>query len=81
MDEVRIYNRALSDAEIKSLYEEHVLVGDFDNDRDIDLADFSVISSDWQSMDGCDVDLTCDCVVNMDDLMMFIDHWLMNLSN
>ena len=76
MDEVRIYNRPLSQAEIQEMYQQYALVSDIEPDGDVDLDDFAAFSGYWQNSENCEGDLTCDCVVDIDDLMMLIGEWL-----
>lgn len=80
MDEVRIYDRTLSGAEIHNLYQMHALVADTEPDGDVDLNDFAVLADSWQNSETCDGDLTCDCTVDIDDLMFMADEWLKQLS-
>jgi hypothetical protein len=80
LDEVRIYHRPLSSLEIRNLYRADVLVGDVESDGDIDLADFAALARGWQTPDGCSYDLTCDCIVDMDDFMILADEWLMQIE-
>jgi len=79
LDEVRMYNRHLSSLEIWNLYRADVLVGDVELDGDIDLADFAALAWAWQKPDSCGSDLTCDCIVDMDDFMILVDEWLMQI--
>lgn len=79
MDEVRVYSRALSAAEVLETYLEYALVGDFDHSSVIDLSDFAILSSEWQNADNCDVDLTCDCRVDVDDLSVLVNEWLKSI--
>ena len=76
IDEFMIFSRALSADEILQIYSQYALVGDFVADGDIDLKDFSVLAYNWQAGDMCDIDLTCDCAVDNDDLMILVDEWL-----
>lgn len=76
IDEVRIYNRTLSAAEIQALYQAHVLIGDMEPDGDVDLADFAYLAGAWQEADACDGDLTCDCIVDIQDILILVDEWL-----
>lgn len=76
IDEVRIYDRALSAADIEDIYRAHALVADTEPDGDVDFNDFAVLADHWENPDTCDGDLTCDCVVDFDDLMVVIEEWL-----
>ena len=58
IDEARIYNRALSEAEIRELYymencAKHGCQGDFDRDGDVDSFDLSVFASNYGRTDCC----------------------------
>jgi hypothetical protein len=79
LDEVRIYHRPLSSLEIWNLYRADVLVGDVESDGDIDLADFAALARAWQKPESCGSDLTCDCIVDMDDFMILAEEWLMQV--
>ncbi len=79
IDEVRIYDRAVSDEKIYQMYTEHALMSDSEPDGDVDLNDFAAFANNWENSTGCEGDLTCDCIVDMDDLMFFIDEWLRSL--
>jgi hypothetical protein len=76
IDEVRIYNYALTDAEIQDLYRTHALIADMEPDGDVDFDDFAHLAHYWQNTDSCDGDLTCDCIVDFDDLMILVEEWL-----
>jgi hypothetical protein len=76
IDEVRIYNAALTDAEIQDLYRTHALIADMEPDGDVDFDDFAHLAHYWQNTDSCDGDLTCDCIVDFDDLMILVEEWL-----
>ena len=76
IDEVRIYNYPLTATEIQDIYQQYVLVSDTEPDGDVDLNDFAVLAGSWQSTDSCDVDLTCDCAVDMIDLIVIMNEWL-----
>ena len=81
IDEVKIYSRALDAAEISQLYHEYALVGDFAADGTIDLNDFSILAYNWMDTDACNIDINCDCIVNIDDLTLLADQWLKILDN
>jgi hypothetical protein len=76
IDEVRIYDRALSAADIEAIYRAHALAADMEPDGDVDFDDFARLAADWQSPDACDGDLTCDCVVDFDDVVILVEEWL-----
>ncbi len=60
----------------------HVRTRDFNNDTEVDFADFSMLGSYWQDnncsepdwCDGTDLDTTGN--VDSNDLMLFADYWL-----
>ncbi len=79
IDEVRIYGRAVNAGEIQDMYQQYALISDVEPDGDVDLNDFAAFANNWENSTGCDGDLTCDCIVDMDDLMFFIDEWLRSL--
>ena len=76
IDDVRIYNRALTGAEIREMYKSLALTGDTEPDGDIDLNDFAVLANSWQSSNSCDADLTCDCIVDINDFIILAEGWL-----
>ena len=53
IDDLRIYNYALSSGEIMAIYNDSPLVcselpdGDYNEDCKVDLLDFAILSSDW----------------------------------
>lgn len=60
----------------------HVPTRDFNNDTNVDFADFAVLASHWQET-GCSdpnwcegVDLNADGNVDCNDLTLFVDYWL-----
>lgn len=76
LDEVRIYARALDDAEVWGVYEMHALAADIDANRRVDLADFAALSDAWQISAADPGDLSCDNVVDAEDLTILIEEWL-----
>ncbi len=80
IDDVRIYNRALSAADIRDIYRADALIGDLSSDGVVDFADFSSIAQSWQKAGSCNGDVTCDCAVDMDDFMILADEWLMQIE-
>ncbi len=81
IDEIKVYSRALNADEILQVFNEYALNGDFSSNGQIDLDDFSVLAFNWQNDDVCDIDLTCDCSINIDDLTVLVDQWLQNTTN
>ncbi|HML74495.1 MAG TPA: glycoside hydrolase family 76 protein [Anaerohalosphaeraceae bacterium] len=80
IDDVRIYIRPLSAAEIRDIYLADALIGDLSSDGMVDFADFTSIAQSWQKAGSCDDDITCDCTVDMDDFMILADEWLMQIE-
>jgi hypothetical protein len=80
IDDVRIYTRALSAAEIRAIYRADALIGDLSSDGIVDFTDFGSVAQSWQKAGSCDGDVTCDCAVNMDDFMILADEWLMQIE-
>ncbi|MBN2211108.1 MAG: LamG domain-containing protein [Sedimentisphaerales bacterium] len=78
-DDVRIYERALSPQEIEIL----ASMSDYDDDMDVDIADFQVLASYWLSgAPGCDAtppfDYNMDCDVTLEDFAEFSKYYLLN---
>jgi hypothetical protein len=80
LDEVVIYNRALSATQIRNLYHSHVLSADTEPDDDVDLDDFAALARAWLNPAACDADLTCDCTVDINDLLFLTDEWLSHIA-
>jgi len=76
IDEPRVYARALSDAEIRDLYEADALSADIETDGTVNLADLAALGRVWQSVHEGAADLTCDGQVDLYDLAILIDEWL-----
>ncbi len=76
IDEVRVYARALSDTEIRSIYEAEAFRADIITDGKVNFADLAALSETWQSAYSGGADLTCDGQVDWDDLAILIDEWL-----
>ncbi len=75
VDEVRIYGRSLSAAEIGQIYEQQVLVSDFNDDGVVNLSDLSRLAGDWLTSNSVS-DLTCDCYTDIEDLKVMAEEWL-----
>jgi hypothetical protein len=45
----------------------------------MDLADFAALARAWQKPESCSSDLTCDCIVDMNDFMILAEEWLMQV--
>lgn len=80
MDDVRIYARALSGADIWELYAAQALTADMEPDGDVDLTDFAFISDAWQAASAGAADLTCDGTIAFDDFMILADEWLRSIQ-
>ena len=59
------------------------IIGDFEPDGDVDSADFSIMAAAWSSNSGeprwnpiCDISDPADNSINLDDLAVFMAHWL-----
>jgi len=56
------------------------IAGDSDNDKDVDFVDFALMGNKWMQADSnlyCGgSDLTGDKWVDLDDLAVFVEHWL-----
>jgi len=62
------------------------VIGDFDADADTDFADFCILAEHWLAADGSfwcgqGCDLTNDGSVNWQDLMIFAENWLTDISH
>ncbi len=79
MDEVLIYNKALSAGHIRRLYLADALTSDVESDGQVDLADLSVLTDDWLGSGTGLADLTCDGIVNSDDFMVLAEEWLRSI--
>jgi hypothetical protein len=79
IDEVRIYDKPLSAERIHNIYREQALIADLDTDGIVDLNDFAAFSEFWQNTDTCDGDLTCDCIVDIQDVMILVEEWLQSI--
>jgi hypothetical protein len=80
IDEVKVYSRMLDAAQIRDIYQSHALTADMEPDGDVDFDDFARLANNWQNPDACDGDLTCDCVVDFEDLMVFVEEWLKQIT-
>jgi hypothetical protein len=75
LDEVRIYDKALSEEQILELYREHALPADLTADGVVNLDDLIRLADDWlNEMSECD--LTCDSRLNLEDLSVLAADWL-----
>ncbi len=59
------------------------LIGDFDDNNDVDFKDFADLAAAWRSQPGddnwdpnCDISIPSDNVIDEYDLMVFCDNWL-----
>ena len=59
------------------------IVGDSDNDKDVDFVDFAAMGLKWQQADSTlycgGTDLAGDGLVDLADLAVFVEHWLQGL--
>lgn len=67
------------------LYQSVGVLGDIDKDYDVDLDDFAVLASAWQSIPGddnwnpaCDISDPADEIIDMLDVEVFAANWLMS---
>ncbi|HBG26965.1 MAG: hypothetical protein A2Y10_15290 [Planctomycetes bacterium GWF2_41_51] len=86
VDNVRIYNRAWTENEVTEYHD--VVYGDFDNDDKVNFEDFSQMAAQWNcdgdqaSCNGNTLigDLNGDCDINLFDLNIFVQNWLIDLT-
>jgi len=83
IDEVRIYNYALSAEQISRLLCPNSRNGDLNNDRKVDMADLALLLSAWQSYPGhdrwnsrYDISTPADQIIDTRDLNVLLEHWL-----
>jgi len=64
-----------------------VICGDFDGDSDVDATDFVMLASAWLTEPGdagwnpdCDISIPADNFIDVLDLDVFVDNWLMNIE-
>ena len=83
IDDVRIYNYALSAAEIAKLLCRKPAASDANHDCLVDMADYAILTAAWLSSPGepgwnpdCDISSPADNVVDMLDLNVFLGDWL-----
>ena len=55
------------------------LFPNFTDDTIVNLADFAMMASDWQSCDDPITDVTGDGCVKEDDMLILMEHWLDNV--
>ena len=79
IDEVRVYSRALTDAEIGQMYLANALTSDIVPDGIVDFADFASLAAAWQALNPGVSDLTCDGAVNIADIAVLAEEWLSTL--
>ncbi|MBN2136776.1 MAG: C10 family peptidase [Sedimentisphaerales bacterium] len=82
IDDVRIYNYALSAGEAAKLMCRAPAAGDINSDCQVDMTDYAVFTSAWLSSPGdakwnseCDISSPADGVVDMRDLNIFLNDW------
>ncbi|HOL88797.1 MAG TPA: LamG domain-containing protein, partial [Anaerohalosphaeraceae bacterium] len=75
LDEIRIYDRALSEEQIVRLYRQHALAADLTGEGRVNLDDLSALAGEWlEETNECD--LTCDGRVNLEDMSVLAAEWL-----
>jgi hypothetical protein len=81
IDEVRVYDRVLSDEEIWLLYLANAISGDLYLNGAINLQDFALLASHWLEVSASDGlgDLNCDGRVDASDLAVLTEEWLQSL--
>lgn len=64
------------------VYFSHIPTRDFNNDKTVNLSDYSILASYWLSENCCDpnwcdkTDIDTDGDVDIDDLSLFLDYWM-----
>ncbi|MBL7214557.1 MAG: hypothetical protein ISS71_02630 [Phycisphaerae bacterium] len=76
IDQVRIYTRDMDASETQDIYLQYALIADMEPDGDVDMNDFTAFANFWQNSESCDGDLTCDCIVDIEDFLILADEWL-----
>lgn len=76
LDEVRIYDRALSPSHIGTLYAADALTADIEPDGVVDIHDFIRLAETWQTAQTGPADLNCDGQVDLADFAILAEEWL-----
>jgi hypothetical protein len=77
VDELRIYDRPLSQLEVKQLYDQqyHCDDSDINGDRQVNMKDFAIIANNWLT-DNSEADINDDGFVDFLDLSKLSSYWL-----
>jgi len=77
VDEIRIYDRPLTQLEVKQLYDQkyHCDDSDINGDRQINMKDFAIFANNW-SANNSEADINYDGVVDFLDLSKLSSYWL-----
>jgi hypothetical protein len=77
VDELRIYDRPLSQLEVKQLYDQqyHCDDSDINGDRQVNIKDFAIIANNWLT-DNSEADINDDGFVDFLDLSKLSSYWL-----
>ncbi len=78
LDEVRLYDRALSPIDIEAIYNQQYREADINRDGIVGFGDFAIMSDNWfaETQAGSFGDINCDGIVNDDDLSLMAKYWL-----
>ncbi len=88
LDDIRVYNYALSDEEIAQLFHTvvdnavcvEIVTGDINEDCQVDIIDIDVIAKNWLHESACTEplsgDINGDCRVDFCDFIIISDNWL-----
>jgi len=76
IDEVRIYNRALSNTDVRHLYTASVLAGDIVPDGKVNLADVQRFAEQWLLAGDAASDTNCDGLTDLADFPYLAAEWL-----
>lgn len=77
IDEVRIYNRALSNTDIRNLYAAYARTGDIVPDGAVNSADLQRLADKWLLAGDAVSDINCDGLTNLEDFSPLAAEWLM----
>ncbi len=78
LDEVRLYNRALSAIDMEAIYNQQYREADINQDGIVGFGDFAIMSDNWfaETQAGSFGDINCDGIVNDADLSLMAKYWL-----
>ncbi len=85
---IQVHNQSISSSDFLFIPELYSVVvpwpGDFEPDGDVDYNDFALLASAWLTKTGeerynplYDINVTSDGIIDMLDLMVFADNWLL----